>query len=684
VRPAGTRKWSNPRDQASVFRRLTSWPQVSKEIQLQALNVTKALSRVTKFVLSHRLLFVAIVTYSVVFSIYSILKYYALRATYLDLGVYNQSFWVDAFGGNFLRINSLFFAGHLSPLLVALLPVYFLVPGPPTLLVIQSFALGLAAVPIYLLVQDVESDRRVATIIAATYLLYPALHGVNGFDFHAVAFFPLTAGFALLYWRRRNWKPYYVSLTLAMATLEFAPYIILFMGLGELLQTLRNKFAERALVRHALLTILVAGVTLVVYLIVTPLASTRLAVNYLTGGVGANISVVPVTHVYDIPGYFLSHPVEVGQLIFVGFPAKFLYFLELLGPLMFLPVLDAFSWVPLLPWTFVVLLGRRWPYYSIYFHYSALVIPFLFASLASGLDKLEVSKSSLRRLSKGIILTTLIFSSYVSILSPLNPYNGEVSDLPHSSWWPTRSSHVDALDRVAALIPQDAYLMTQNDIGSMVSSRREMYVPPADWPPQKTPDFVLADTTSTWFYTIFRYLNDLLNETSFRGTQYGVYASADGILLYKRDYTGPPVLFEPYKVTFSPSQLIIASSNMIQDNSSSTGRVLVSLHKSNRLFWYGPYVTLPPGWYNVTYRLKIGSSSRDHILTIDVTSDKGKRVIVSSEVSGNAQNPSQWQLITLSFHLTAPTLNLEFRGLQTSPDADIYLDSITLVQSTGS
>ena len=88
-----------------MFRRLTSWPQVSKEIQLQALNVTKALSRVTKFVLSHRLLFVAIVTYSVVFSIYSILKYYALRATYLDLGVYNQSFWVDAFGGNFLMIN---------------------------------------------------------------------------------------------------------------------------------------------------------------------------------------------------------------------------------------------------------------------------------------------------------------------------------------------------------------------------------------------------------------------------------------------------------------------------------------------------------------------------------------------------------------------------------------------------
>lgn len=634
-----------------------------------------------------------VLVYSIGFSGYSILRYRALRATYWDLGLYNHSFWTLLYGGRLLTASSLFFAGHISPLLLAFAPLYAVLPGPPTLLVIQSFALGLAALPIYLLIHDATADRKVATLISSAYLLYAPLHGVNAFDFHVVALFPIVLSSALLFWRRGNWHAYYVCLILAAAIQEFAPVLIGAMGLGSLLQGLvdHRRRIPRTLVFHIVLTIVIAiGAALFEVGVARLVAQTDYSGNparYYLGG-GLRSITPPVGSVLEVPGYLLRHPVAGLLSLFADFRAKVHYLLEISATLMFLPILAPPSLIPVVAWVGLAFLTKYEPYYSIYFQYSAYVIPFIFSAVGSSLEKLAMPSHAMRRISVCLFFVTLIASSYLSILSPLNPYNGNSQNFLQSNWWPTRTAHQDIMDRVAAFVPRDGLLMTQNDIGSITSGRRDIWVPGLRHTGQ-LPDYILVDLSSIWFYrpndtsyTEWYQLHPLLANPT-QNAQYGVYAYADGVLLYKRNYEAPPALFEPYNATFNYNQLSTLSGTVIKDKSSSSGRVLASLHQNSTVFWFGPPVMLPPGTYNVTYTLKIGSPSNGHVLTVDVTGGIGASEIMKQEVIvSNFTQPSEWRTFTFSFHLDEPTPNMQFRGVDPSPNIDLYVDYVNVSQTS--
>ena len=83
-----------------------------------------------------------------------------------------------------------FWSVHFSPALYLLTPFYWLYQDARTLLVLQSFLLGAGAVVVYALA--VRTLRPLLAItLSVSYLLYAALHGINTFDFHEVAFAPL-------------------------------------------------------------------------------------------------------------------------------------------------------------------------------------------------------------------------------------------------------------------------------------------------------------------------------------------------------------------------------------------------------------------------------------------------------------------------------------------------------------
>jgi len=211
------------------------------------------------------------------------------------------------------------------------------------------------------------------------------------------------------------------------------------------------------------------------------------------------------------------------------------------------------------------------------------------------------------------------------------------------------------------------------------------------------PDFILADLTSNEFYALsasipasapYLMLYPFL-VSAMKNASYGVYAYSDGVLLYKRNYDGPPILFNPYYATFDPIQLLPWTNGfayLVEDPTSSTGKALACLHQSTFWFWFGPYVVLPPGTYNVTYRLKISSIPVGHVLTVDVASGIGtgtdQEIETYGIVGSNFTKPNEWQNFTYSFHLDAPTPNVEFRGLDPSPNLNIYLDDITVTQTS--
>jgi hypothetical protein len=79
------------------------------------------------------------------------------------------------------------FGNHAELLAYVLLPFYAIRQNSGTLMLIQSTVLGAAAIPLYKLARR-HIDPWPACILALTYLLYPALHGENLFEFH---FLPL-------------------------------------------------------------------------------------------------------------------------------------------------------------------------------------------------------------------------------------------------------------------------------------------------------------------------------------------------------------------------------------------------------------------------------------------------------------------------------------------------------------
>ena len=176
--------------------------------------------------------------YTLFFSKYTIEKHKAFLTYAWDLGIFNQAMYTTIRHGKFLyytletHVNpsNCFFGIHFSPILLLILPFYALKPGPEILLVIQSALIALGALPVYWLTRDLLNDRIDGLALAASYLLYPALHGVNCFDFHIEAFIPVFLLFAIYFFFKEMWKAYFLSLLLTLMCLEQTSFLVLLLG----------------------------------------------------------------------------------------------------------------------------------------------------------------------------------------------------------------------------------------------------------------------------------------------------------------------------------------------------------------------------------------------------------------------------------------------------------------------
>jgi len=182
---------------------------------------------------------ISIIIYTATFSYFTILKHYEFRTYAWDLGIFNQSFWTTIHYGRFFYSNvellvnpsGSFFGTHFSPILLLILPFYAIDSAPQSLLVIQSFVLALAIIPLYKLTFWVSKYRFVGLFFGAIFLLYPPLQGMNWFDFHLQSFLPLFFFSTIYFLERQKWMPYLIFITLALMVEEHAALTVFFVGL---------------------------------------------------------------------------------------------------------------------------------------------------------------------------------------------------------------------------------------------------------------------------------------------------------------------------------------------------------------------------------------------------------------------------------------------------------------------
>ena len=639
-----------------------------------------------------KLIFVPIIIYITIFSAYTCYQHYVFKTYAWDLGILTQSLWTTLNSGKILystlevpygNPSGNFIGVHFSPILFLLLPIYRLFQSPQTLLVFQSFILAIAALPLYWLARDKLDSKLYGIAFATAYLLNPALHGVNTFDFHLEIFTPAFLLFAFYYLEKGKWFKALPFIILELMTLEFAPILVFFLGLYFLLKHMREyrsaeksrvAWAKRLIVPTAIMLISILSLYLAFYTIATvnPL---KIGGPYRTWGYWGN-------NVSEVVSNIVRNPTDA--IIVLLTPIEKSYFLIFLfSSVLLLPILAPPELMMAVPWLLASLFTDYQPYYSPVYQYTVLALGQLYIAAIFGFKKLFSSKNQKEdkrsSRSKTIALLLIVNAFLFLAISPLGiPAFTARSLRPYSISTEAGLHHVNELNRILDLVPPDASIATIQDIFPHVCQRLHAYF--LKWPLDYKVEYILIDVKSpTFTWNVQGDAPDIITVRLLKNKTYGILASSDGILLLQRGYVGPLEYFTPQIDVFNYNQLISTSGKLEWDYASTSGKIIASNPIGlPGIVWFGPYKYLVPGKYQAIFRLRTSNETCQFLL--EVTSKQGSNEILQRIVNGTEfRSMGNWQDFLVYFKLDEIT-NLEFRGASLSNSSQFALDYVRVEQ----
>jgi len=261
---------------------------------------------VTQYRITLFLLWGSIFLYIFYFSWYSINRHNTLNSYAADLSLIDQPMWNTVIGpGGFMELTwgkqqQPRLAEHFEPILVPLALLFYLWDDVRILLIAQSIALAIGALPIFWITrhcfQPKQNDHapisRIPYLLSLTfpliYLLSPHLQAANIADFHADPFVVAPLLFAFWYANQQRWRLMWLWAIIAMSTKETLPPLTAMLGLWLILSStkiLTFKFTKP--VSHGLGLIIISTLWFLgaTFLIVSPLAQTHFGTDgpiYLT------------------------------------------------------------------------------------------------------------------------------------------------------------------------------------------------------------------------------------------------------------------------------------------------------------------------------------------------------------------------------------------------------------------
>ncbi|MGC8848742.1 MAG: hypothetical protein ACP5QE_07860, partial [Conexivisphaera sp.] len=102
---------------------------------------------------------------------------------------------------------------------------------------------------------------------------------------------------------------------------------------------------------------------------------------------------------------------------------------------------------------------------------------------------------------------------------------------------------------------------------------------------------------------------------------------------------------------------------------------LIEATNASGIIWYGPYATLYPGSYNITF-LMDGNVSPSSEVLLQVTSNCGNTVLAQRVVKGGEING--WTPVTLRMNLNSTQQFVEFRGWAMGLEGTVELGNVTV------
>ena len=622
------------------------------------------------------------------------LKYYTFNATYLDLGLGNHIYWLLTHGGiaEYQRsgLASIYPVQYEESMYFLIAPFYALAPGIPFLLALQSAALGLAAIPLYLLARRHLHARWIPVLIAGIYLSFFSISSAALFDFHNESLFPLLFFSAVLAYDTQHKRLFYLLGFLAAIIDPLTLLLVLFFTLTtQIPRGAGPAFAKLvsavSVVRRNPRDVLFAGglaVLLIVYYVIGDLFSSFLGI--------------------------VGPPMGPLSILLFAINDKVAVLLLLFGALAFIPLLEwrtSFILIPYFGFVFYSTDPSHWQLFGL--QYLQLATGPLFYGLILAIEHLVPAESSTPEVNgsdghsssessryhiearrwrgrdrqiwgskavKALVVVALVLGI---VYFPLSPVNESVSggySLGYANLRgiTTVTPAVAFLWKVIALIPANASVLTQNNIPQL--SGREFVETPGAFSASIPYNYILIDSTLTYFSPMIGwapYINNALVNEGF-----GIVANGWGALLLERGYTGPIRLFVPTVNTYSGNQFLpgaaVVNGTTLVGNVSAFG------------MWYGPYAQLFPGSYTVNFTLSSNRTQPATIpaITLDVYSAYGALVYAQRVVYlGNFSGPNQRTVFEVNFVLPDYISGVEFPGLTPTGAATLTLWNVTLTST---
>jgi len=515
-----------------------------------------------------------------------------------DLGIHSQALATIARHGYPLvtlygpePVNQ--FGDHFAPIFYLLTPLSLLFSDARALLIVQTLLLASGVAPVYLLARRKLASQALALTLAAAYLLFPALHGVNTFDFHEIALAVPLLLWSLYCLETGRFRLFGLFLALALFTKEEVALTGVAIGLYILLVQRQPRRGALVMALSAAYFVLVTGVLMPAL------------------GGGADVGRFEGLAVEGFGGFagvamtLFTNPVYTFSYVFLD-PDKLLFLAQLLLPLLGIPLLaGAGPWIVALPGFATLLLSSYRPQYLLDTHYSAIVIPSLFFLAALGLARLEQRRRAAALPLAAALLTASLMMNW--------QYGWLGGKLFHG--FPRPGDHARAIAALIDAIPPQASVSTLSRFVPHLASRQQIYL----YPTVNDAEYILFDTAldGDFFPLISR---DPRGEAIERllpfiaGGEYGLVGGEDGVLLLQRGADTAhnaqalaalgSVAYDAVDLFGSPDMLTV------DDQAAASGQARLSPALAEPLaepvaVVSGPYATVIPGCYRVDFQLRL-------------------------------------------------------------------------------
>ena len=451
--------------------------------------------------------------FSVAVGTMGIIRHLRFNSTAYDLAIFEQSIWSTLHGRPFATSFEVYnmLADHFSPFLVVPVLPYALYPSPLTLIALQALVLGLGAIPVFRIAQRKLSSTVMATALAMTYLLYPALGFMGRFDFHIEVFAvpALLAAFDAM--EQDRWKIATIWLAVPLLCKENLGLTVAAFGLYALL--LRKKPSWGV----AWVVVGLAQFGLTSFWLIPTLRgeSSDTLMRYAWLG---NSAAEMLKTVLTSPGQVWAHVTSGGRLF---------YLVQLLAPVGFLSLLGPWELALAAPGLAVNLLAQEATQSTIYLQYTVPILPFVFVSAVWGMGRLrQLLPRSWAWYLAGLALIPLSLSTFLIE----NPFR-EQPFLP--KLW-LEIENASTVRQALETIPGDGTVVTTNNYAPHMAQRPEIYI--IGFPSQRDapsdPDVVFLNLRDQRWLSCEEYRAYLLQLDPER---YSVTFESDGVVVIQRD-----------------------------------------------------------------------------------------------------------------------------------------------------